>query len=181
MNPLKIIQKYYELDSQSYHLLVEHSKAVTQKAIKIARNIPKFKPDLQFIAEASMLHDIGIFLTDSPEMWCFGNHRYICHGYLWREILEKEGFPKHALVCERHIWVWISISDIEKQNLPIPKREMLPISIEEEIICFADKFFTKNEDFLYQEKSLDKIKASLIKFGDDKISRFNRLLEKLKY
>ncbi|MBP8016802.1 HDIG domain-containing protein [Candidatus Gracilibacteria bacterium] len=178
MDPLKIIQKYYQKDSKSYRFLVEHSKSVTKKAIEIARQIPHLNPDLKFIEEASMLHDIGIFLTNAPKIDCFGQKLYICHGYLGREILEKEKFLKHALVCERHIGVGISIKNIEKQKLPIPKREMIPISIEEQIICFADKFFSKNEEFLYKEKSLDKIKDELLIFGKDKVKIFDDWIKK---
>lgn len=181
MKLLKIIQKYYQIDSKSYQFLVEHSKAVTKKAIEIAKKVPHLNPDLKFIEEASMLHDIGIFLTNVPEIECFGKKPYICHGYLGRKILEKEGFPKHALVCERHIGVGISISDIEEQKLPIPKRDMLPISIEEQIICFADKFFSKNEEFLYKEKSINKIKNGLLKFGNDKTKIFDEWIKKFRY
>ena len=181
MDPLKIIQKYYQIDSKSYQFLVEHSKAVTKKAIEIAKKVPQLNPDLKFIEEASMLHDIGIFLTNAPEIECFGKNHYICHGYLGREILEKEGFPKHALVCERHVGVGISIKDIEEQKLPIPKRDMLPISIEEQIICFADKFFSKNEDFLSKEKSLDKIRNGLLKFGNNKTKIFDEWINKFRY
>ncbi len=181
MNPIKIIQKYYKTDSKSYQSLVEHSKAVTKKAIEIAKRVPHLNPDLKFIEEASMLHDIGIFLTNAPEIGCFGKNPYICHGYLGREILEKEDFPRHALVCERHVGVGISIKDIEKQKLPIPKREMNPISIEEQIICFADKFFSKNEDFLSKEKNLDKIRVGLLKFGNNKVKIFDEWIKKFRY
>lgn len=178
MDPLKIIKKYYQIDSESYKILVEHSVAVAKKAIEIANKAPHLKPDLKFIEEASMLHDIGIFLTDYPEIKCFGKEPYISHGYLGREILEKEGFPKHALVCERHVGVGISIKDIEEQKLPIPKRDMSPISIEEQIISFADKFFSKNEEFLSKEKSIDKIRNELLKFGDDKVKIFDEWAKK---
>ena len=90
-----------------------------------------------------MLHDIGIFLTDAPGIFCFGDKPYICHGYLGADLLREEGFPRHALVCERHTGAGISAESIIKQDLPIPHREMLPVSMEEQVICFADKFFQK--------------------------------------
>ena len=61
-----------------------------------------------------MLHDIGIFLTHAPQIGCHGDKPYICHGYLGRELLEKEGFPRHAIVCETHVGVGLTIADIEK-------------------------------------------------------------------
>src|SRR3990167_5700954 len=111
MDPLMIIQKYYPINSKSYQFLVEHSNAVTKKAIETAEKVPHLNPDLKFIEEAAMLHDIGIFLTHAPEIECFGKKPYICHVYLGRELLEKEGVSKHALVCERHVGVGISIQN----------------------------------------------------------------------
>lgn len=181
MDPLVLLKKYYQADSKAYNILVEHSRAVTKKALEIAKKVPHLNPDLVFIEEAAMLHDIGIFLTDDPEIECFGDKPYICHGYLGREILEKEGFPKHALVCERHVGVGISMQEIEAQNLPLPKREMTPISIEEQIICFADKFFSKNEEFLTKEKSLEKIRSGLSKFGKHKVEIFDDWIKKFSY
>ncbi len=181
MDPIKIIQKFYKADSELYRYLTEHSKAVAKKALKIAKKVPHLDPDLKFIEEAAMLHDIGIFLTDAPLIDCFGNKPYICHGYLGREILEKEGFSRHALVCERHVGVGLSIQDIEKQKLPIPKRDMLPISVEEEIICFADKFFSKSAKDLTKEKNINEIRKEQLRFGKDKVKRFDDWLEKFGY
>ena len=82
MDPLKIIQKYYQSDSKLYQTLVEHSRAVTKKALEIAKKNAHLNPDLQFIAEAAMLHDIGIFLTNEPSIHCTGKSPYICHGIL---------------------------------------------------------------------------------------------------
>jgi uncharacterized protein len=173
MDPIKIIQKFYKADSKAFDLLVSHSKAVTKKALEIAKNVKHLNPDLKFIEEASMLHDIGIFLTNAPEIECFGRQPYICHGYLGREILEKEGLPKHALVCERHVGMGISVQDIDKRKIPMPRRDMSPITIEEKIICFADKFFSKKGGLLTKEKTIDEIKKDQSKFGEDKVKIFD--------
>ena len=58
-------------------------------------------------------------------------------------MMQAEGYPRHALVCERHTGTGLSLSYIIEQDLPVPHREMLPISLEEQVICFADKFFSK--------------------------------------
>lgn len=177
MDPVKIIEKYYDKLSKAYDILICHSKMVTEKALRVAEKVRHLNPDFSFIHEAAMLHDIGIFLTNTPQFGCHGNKPYICHGYLGREIIEKEGFPIHALVCERHVGVGISIEDIKKKYLPLPKRDMIPISLEEQIICFADKFFSKNADLLYKEKTVDMIRNSIAKFGDEKLKQFNNWLE----
>lgn len=178
MDPIKIIQKYYKPNSKTYRFLVAHSESVAKKAIEVAKKVPEFNSDLKFIKEASMLHDIGIFLTNDPELECSGDKSYVCHGYLGRELLEKEGLPRHALVCERHVGTGITAEEIERRKLPMPARDMLPISIEEQIICFADKFFSKNDEFLTKEKPLERIRADVGKFGEDRLERFNQWFEK---
>lgn len=177
IDPLTIIRKYYPQESKAYHFLVHHSRMVTDKALKIAQKAEQLHPDVNFIQEASMLHDIGIFLTNEPGIGCHGDKAYICHGYLGREILEKEGLPQHALVCERHVGVGLAIRDIEEQNLPVPKRDMMPVSVEEQIICFADKFFSKDSEFLLTEKPEERVKKGIAKFGEDKLRKFDEWLK----
>ena len=172
MNPVSIIKKYYTPETVAYKFLVQHSEMVTRKAVEVAERVRHLNPDIEFIREAAMLHDIGIFLTNAPQLGCHGNKPYICHGYLGREILEKEGYPKHAIVCETHVGAGLSIADIEKHNFPIPKRDMTPKTIEEQIICFADKFFSKDNEPL-KEKPIQKIREFIGKFGEDKLRQFD--------
>jgi len=172
MNPLDIIAKFYEPGSRAYKVLIQHGEQVAGKAVDAAGKVPHLAPDLNFIREAAMLHDIGIFLTNTPELDCAGGYPYVCHGYLGREILENKGFPAHALVCERHVGVGITAEEIKRFNLPLPERDMVPVSIEEQVICFADKFFSKNGDQAGNERSLEDILRSLERYGRDKVTCF---------
>lgn len=169
MNPYTIMEKYYCASSDLYNLLITHSEMVMNKALAIAS---KFDVDMDFIKEASLLHDIGIMFTNAPEIYCYGSQHYLCHGYLGAELLEKEGLEAHALVCERHTGVGISKEEIIANNLPLPHRDMKPQSLEEKIICYADNFFSKNVQRLQQEKTVDEVIKPLKKFGDSKVKTF---------
>lgn len=171
MNPLDIISKYYDPSSEAYRLLVVHSRSVTDKALALAALHPEFNIDIRFVEEAAMLHDIGVFLCDAPDIDCHGEYPYICHGYLGADLLRKEGLEHHALVCERHTGTGLSLAMIEKEGLPLPHRDMLPVSIEEQLICFADKFYSKTK--LDVEKPIKKIKKSLSKYGSETEERFD--------
>lgn len=175
MNPLTLIDKFYPEENELKRILLVHSRSVTDKALALAKKHPELNLDLTFIEEAAMLHDIGIFLTDAPDIQCFGTHPYICHGYLGADLVRKEGFPRHALVCERHTGAGLSLQDIEEQGLPVPHRDMVPVSLEEEIICFADKFFSKTK--LDKEKSIEKARKSVEKHGGNGVQRFDRWCE----
>jgi len=172
MHPIDIINRYYNQNEPAYDILVSHGEKVAAKALDIAARVSHLGPDAAFIEEAALLHDIGMFLTHSPTLGCYGDHPYVSHGYLGRELLEKEGFARHALVCERHVGVGITREDIVRQNLPLPDRDMLPRSIEEKIICYADKFFSKNCRTADREKSVEEILESLKPYGQDKVKRF---------
>ena len=171
MNPIDIISKYYPAESDAYHILVTHSRSVADKALNLARMHPEMNLDIPFIEEAAMLHDIGIFLCNAPEIGCFGDAEYICHGYLGADLMRKEGFPRHALVCERHTGTGITREMIEERHLPLPSRVMVPVSLEELLICFADKFYSKTK--LDKEKSVEKVKQGLSKYGEDTVIRFD--------
>jgi uncharacterized protein len=181
INALKIIKKYYDPNSKSYKILVTHGKLVTKKALEIARKIPNLNPDIEFIKQACMLHDIGIFLIHAPNIGCYGKEPYIKHGFLGRELLEKEGLPKHALVCERHTGVGIGKEEIIKNKLPLPKRDLIPITIEEQIISFADLFFSKNPESITHEFTFDEIIKRQKKYGNDKIKKIKKWIKKFKY
>ena len=83
MNPIELIDAYYPEDNERKHILLVHSRLVAEKALCIADGHPELNLDKDFLYEAGMLHDIGIFLTDAPGIFCFGNQPYICHGYLY--------------------------------------------------------------------------------------------------
>jgi len=176
MNPIEIINKYYKPGSEAWHIITEHSKAVQSFALNIVAKHPELNADAQFVSEAAMLHDIGIFYTNAPSLHCFGDKPYICHGYLGRELLEEEGFPKHALVCERHTGTGLSLDEILEQDLPVPHRDMLPVSTEEQIICFADKFFRKSKN-LTKPQNIDKVRKNLLKHGEAQLNRFDKWIE----
>nr|WP_314499907.1 HDIG domain-containing metalloprotein [uncultured Prevotella sp.] len=165
-----IINKYYPEDNELRHILLVHSRAVADKALAIADRHPELSLDRQFIEEAAMLHDIGIVCCNAPGIQCFGTEPYICHGRIGADMLRAEGFPRHARVCERHTGAGITCSQIIAQKLPLPEQDFLPETMEEKIICYADKFFSKTH--LDEEKTIEQAIASLSKFGEEGVTRF---------
>lgn len=173
----KILEKYYSTNSKAYKILHRHSLNVTRLALKIAEKNPQLQADVEYIKTAGMLHDIGIFKTNAPDIGCHGDYPYIAHTYLGREILEKEGLTDIAPICERHVGVGISIRDIEENGLPLPKRDMIPLSTEEKIICYADKFYSKKSAKIDKVKPIEKILKKLKKHGKHKVAVFRSFME----
>ena len=122
-----------------------------------------------------MLHDIGIFKCDAAGIQCFGTEPYICHGRIGAELLRSEGFPRHARVCERHTGAGITKAQIIAQNLPLPQQDFLPETMEEKVICYADKFFSKSHP--ERERTVEETVKSLEKFGDKGVEIFRKWVE----
>jgi len=172
MDPVDIIGEYFKKDFWGYEIIVTHSRLVTDKAIKIAEKLSYLNPDINFIKEAAMLHDIGTCMVNAPKIGCFGKNPYISHGYLGGKILNKKKLSKHALVCERHVGTGLCAEYIKEKKFSLPIRDMLPISLEERIISYSDKFFSKSED-LFLESSVSTVREEIAKFGKEHLKRFD--------
>lgn len=176
MDYMPIIDKYYPEGSRLRDILLTHSQSVTRKALQIVSLHPELNADRRFVEEAAMLHDIGIVRCNAPSICCFGEEPYIRHGIMGAEMLRSEGFPRHAGVCERHTGAGLSKDEIEAQDLPLPHHDYIPKNVEEEIVCYADKFFSKTK--LDREKTFEEAKRSIAKFGDAGLRRFLAWSEK---
>ena len=166
------------LDGESLTIVREHSRFVANLSLEVADRLALTSDDRVFIEEAALLHDIGVSQVHAPELGLHGEFPYIMHGVLGREILEREGYPLHALVCERHTGVGLTCEDIIRQDLPLPHRDMCPRSLAEQIICFADLFYSKKPGRLAERKSAAHVRKKLLPFGEEKAAVFDAWLIK---
>lgn len=171
---ISIIEKYYNPSSELYKLLITHSRQVAEFAMQLA-DATAVAVDKDFAYEAAMLHDIGIYGTYAPSILCFGTEPYLRHGLIGKEILEKEGLNSHALVCERHIGAGLTAQEIIEQKLPLPAIDMLPISNEEKLVCYADNFFSKSR--IAPAKSYEQVYSSMARYGAGTLQRLNEMHE----
>lgn len=174
---LSIIQRYYTPGNDDYRVLVIHSRQVADLAVALGqRLIERHVPlDIEFVEEAAMLHDIGMCRTDAPGICCHGTEPYIRHGIIGKEMLDSMGLFRHGRVCERHTGAGITADEIVSQHLPIdPPRDLLPESLEEKLVCYADKFFSKSR-LDEPAKSLERARKTLSKFGEATLERFDEL------
>lgn len=165
-----VIDKFYPDDNALRQLLIRHSRDVADRALAVARRHPELNLDISFLEEGAMLHDIGIFMTDAPSIHCHGTDPYIRHGLDGAELMRREGLPRHARVCERHTGAGITRQQIESKRLPLPLQDFLPETMEEKVICYADKFFSKSHPD--RVRTVEQAARSLSKFGSDGVERF---------
>ena len=167
-----LLLKYYNEESDLFRLLWRHSLQVAEKSLYIGTHISEVV-DLEFVYAAALLHDIGIFRTHAPSIYCVGEELYIKHGIIGAELLRNEGLERYARVCERHTGAGLSKEEIIKQGLPLPKCDFLPETLEEQIVCYADKFYSKSNP--ENVKTYLEARHSMEKFGKEQLQRFDAM------
>ena len=172
---LDIIGKYYEKGSDAYNLLLTHSRQVAEVAVALSHRSPELAIDEDFVYEASMLHDIGVFRTNAPSIYCYGKLPYLHHGIEGKKILDAMGLQRHGLVCERHIGAGLTAEEIIEQGLPLEPRDMLPLTNEEKLVCYADNFYSKSR--IAPAKPLAKVRESMARYGAGTMSRLDDMIK----
>ena len=170
MDAFDIILRYYPHDDALRRLLLHHSRQVMRRALRIAARHPELGMDRAFLVQAALLHDVGIFMTNAPGIHCHGTHPYLLHGYLGAELLRSHGMNRLARVCERHTGTGLTPEQIAAQQLPLPPGSYVPETPEEQLLCYADKFYSKSHP--ERERTVAQTAVSLEKFGHDGVTRF---------
>ena len=180
----KIIGFYYPEENDLRRTLLKHSGQVRDKALELAGLTP-LPLDRAVLEAGAMLHDIGIRRCHAPGIFCFGEEPYLRHGLAGAEMLRRYGaergvdLERFARICERHTGSGLTAAEIAEQHLPLPERDFLPETPEEKLICLADKFFSKSGDMA--EKSFEKVRRSMAKFGPGPLKRFDDLWEAFRF
>lgn len=165
-----IIDVYYPQDNELKKIYNVHACKVASLALEMARRHPGLDIDLQFVEEAAMLHDLGIFLTDAPRIYCYGSESYLCHGYLGGKLLRERGLERHARVCERHTGTGLTKQQILDAGWNLPVKDFVPETLEEQLICFADKFFSKTR-FLETPRTFEQVVESMAKISPEAVEK----------
>lgn len=173
----EIIDKYYPSGSGADELrrtLEVHSAAVAALALDLNSRMPE-PLDPLLVQEAAMLHDIGIFKTDAPGIHCHGTEPYLRHGIIGAQLLRECHAPEAIVnVAMRHTGAGITVKDIISNNLPLPPADYTPHTSLEKLICYADKFFSKTR-LSEPPKPLEKVRAGILRWGEDSLRRFDTM------
>jgi uncharacterized protein len=165
-----IIDKYYPDDDDLRRLLLKHSRQVADRCLQICGKHPELALDRQFLEEAAMLHDIGVRWCDAPSICCHGDQPYLLHGQIGGEVLRREGWERHARVAERHTGTGLRREEFARQGLSMPDFDMVPEALEEQVVCYADKFYSKSSP--ERVRTVLETAQSLEKFGHEGVEKF---------
>jgi uncharacterized protein len=178
-DPISGLQHFYPDDTPLRRLLLAHSRQVRDKALAVLQTRPDLGLDADIVSCAAMLHDIGVGRCHAPSILCTGEADYLQHGLIGGKMIREYAasrdldLEQYARVCERHTGSGITKQEILEQKLPLPAQDLLPETLLEKLICYADKFYSKSGDL--QEKDFQKVRKSMAKFGADSLARFDEM------
>ena len=147
--------------------VVEHCEAVSRFAVRIAKAFHKkgFDVDVNLVEVSGLLHDIGRSKTHTVD-----------HGVVGGEIACSFDLPVSVVrIVERHVGG--GIPKEEAKRLGWPAKDYLPQTLEEKIVCYADKR-VEGLRTVSMNQALKSYVASLGK-NHPAISRIERLHEEI--
>ena len=109
--------------------VIEHCKTVASLAVQIAKACKEkgLNVDVQLVEIGALLHDIGRSRTHTVD-----------HAIVGAEIAKSLGLPSSIVsIIERHAGGGIDTDEAKQLGWPI--KSYLPQTMEEKIVCYADK------------------------------------------
>lgn len=142
--------------------------------------VPPRLIDEHMVTIGGLLHDIGTYLvlkhdgSDGGELK-FDGPNYIKHGlrgYHW--LLEQGVDESVAQFARNHTGVGLTREAVERQGLPLPPDDYVPLNLEQETVMVADKYNSKSipPKFLTAEAYA----AKAARFGEDNRQEWLRLV-----
>jgi uncharacterized protein (TIGR00295 family) len=113
----------------SNEAMVRHCRAVARVTLILAEGIGRKgkKVDVEVAFGGALLHDIGRNRTQT-----------VRHGLEGSQILAEEGVDEAVVqIVRRHVGA--GISPTEAKSLGLPNFDYIPETLEEALVCFADK------------------------------------------
>jgi len=123
--------------------VIEHSIAVSRTSMEIAKKMREngVKVDVSLVEAGALLHDIGRAKVHG-----------IAHGRVGTEILRKLGYGDSlARIAGSHVLCGVLADKAGKQSIT-SKDDSVSMTIEEKIVCYADKITLENRRTTLKER-----------------------------
>ncbi|MDR0319036.1 MAG: HDIG domain-containing protein [Nitrososphaerota archaeon] len=115
--------------------VITHCQTVASLALEIAEEFKakNYTVDLALIEVGALLHDLGRSKTHS-----------VNHAIEGMKLAQTEGLPDPVIcIIKRHVGAGITAEEAEQ--LKWPKDNYIPQTLEEKIVCYADKCVSGND------------------------------------
>jgi len=148
--------------------VIQHTQAVAALAVEIAKQLQKKgQPvNLQLVEAGALLHDLGRSQTHSVD-----------HAIVGAKLAQQEGMPKEIVsIIKRHVGA--GITDEEAKWLGWPQDSYIPQTLEEKIVCYADKCIDSNKRIPIEE-TINQLKAENMAEAAERVRKLHNEIASL--
>ncbi len=149
---------------------------------------PSRPVDLPLAVLGALVHDIGTYqVIDDPGS--YGGREadpahpvtfrrdYIRHGILGYTYLRDSGADEAvAQFARNHTGLGLTRDMVERQHLDLPAADYVPLTREQEIVMYADKFNSKSDPIVFV--SVEGYSRRCARFGEANVRRWHELVDR---
>ncbi|MFE1268144.1 HD domain-containing protein [Streptomyces sp. NPDC058757] len=169
---IRALHRKHAPSDAAFELVFTHCEIVAALADQLLSRSGR-GADADLVRAGCLLHDIGVYrLYDSAGR--IDGASYVTHGVLGHRLLAEEGLPETLCrFCSCHTGVGLTREDVLAQGLPLPPADYVPVTPEERMVMYADKFHSKSTPPRFV--SPDTFEARIGRFGQEKAAVFRSL------
>ena len=172
---IRALHEKFAPSAAAFDLVYTHCQVVDRVAADLLIS-GSHTVDSALVHVGAMLHDIGVYALYGAD-GRLDHANYVLHGILGYDLLQDAGLPEAVCrFCSCHTGVGLTRQDVLCQDLPLPPRDYLPATLEEELVMYADKFHSKTDP--PQFLTADAYATEVRRFGDAKALRFADLVDR---
>jgi uncharacterized protein (TIGR00295 family) len=123
-------------------IIIAHCRTVEKVAMALAEEFERrgHRVDIRAVAAGALLHDLGR-----------SREQTVRHGLEGAEMIAKEGVDvKVVEIVRRHVGA--GLAPEEAKRLGLPDLDYIPKTLEERIVCFADKMVDRDKVRPFEEE-----------------------------
>lgn len=161
VHKIKRLHKKYAPNEQVFNHVYSHCAIVAEIAEWCVNNADIQDVDKELLQAACLLHDIGTYVYFTDDAHIMNERLYPQHAVFGAGLLRGEGLPEIADLVETHVLLGLSKKEILEKPWPLPARDYVPETIEGRLLCYADRFHSKNPTFNDFESFADRLQKDL--------------------
>lgn len=161
ISTIEEVHKRYAQNDFIFKLIYEHCQIVAEIAAWCVQQ-KNLSVDDDLLRASCLLHDIGTYALFDAKGLDGNEHNYKQHAVFGAALALEEGFDsKIADNIRTHVLMGLTKKEIIEGNFGMPQKDYLPETIEARLLCYADRFHSKQPIFNSYDTFLERLEKGL--------------------
>jgi uncharacterized protein len=155
------LHRRYAQNDVVFNLVYGHCQIVAEIA-KWCVEQNQLEVNREILEAGCLLHDIGTYALFDAKGLNDNQHNYKQHAILSAALVLEEGFDiRIADMVRTHVLMGLTKEEVITNNFGIPQKDYLPATLEARLLCYADRFHSKQPTFNAYEPFLKRLSKDL--------------------